>query len=258
MTPGFYGKLPSAGDFVGRGWSPGLRDGLDLLVRSGLGAFATEGKSLTEVMPQAPALALAVRPGALAATGFAGVMVPSSDRVGREFALCVGFETTGAAADFGWLPASAVAVLHGLALRALDRVLSADDLVDALEGIDRADRFSRGHEAQVVGGDDTLPRLDPSAALLWMPAPGGDLASSVRALCAMLRTSAVLLGERLDVAGRCEGYFAARRVLTARELAAWFDGEWTARGWTTLAAPGGAAPDDDPTRPPPRSPQALA
>ncbi|MFN7570262.1 MAG: type VI secretion system-associated protein TagF [Betaproteobacteria bacterium] len=254
MTPGFFGKLPSAGDFVGRGWSPGLRDGLDLLVRGALGALATEGKSLADVMPKAPGLALAVRPGVLAATGFTGVMVPSSDRVGREFELCVGFETTGAGADLGWLPASAVAVLHGLALRALHQVFSADDLADALEDIDCADRLAAGREAQLFGGDDTLPRLDASAALLWMPAPGGSLAPSIRALCAMLQTSVALLGERLDRAGRGDGYFAARRALAAREVAAWFDGEWTARGWTTLAGPA-AVHDDDPTRPLPRLPE---
>lgn len=258
MTPGFYGKLPSAGDFIGRGWSAGLRDGLDSLVRSGLGALTSEGKRLAEVLPHSPGVALVVRPGVVATSGFAGVLVPSTDRVGREFALCLGFETEVATeGNTGWLPAKVASTLYGLALRALDRASGADDLADAVGKTEFSERTSLWQEMRFVEGDDTLPRLNASAALLWMPAPAGLLAPAVRALCAMLQTSAAILGARLDAAGSCDGYFAARRAVAAAEVAAWFDGEWEARGWTVLAAPAAAAPvlDDDATRPQPRSAQ---
>ncbi len=252
MTPGFYGKLPSAGDFVGRGWSAALRDGLDTLVRSALGALTAEGKRLAEVMPLAPALALRARPSVVATTGFMGVIVPSTDRVGREFTLCLGFETASDHEDAtAAVPVEAIAALHALAQRAVEHALGADALLDALVHSEFADGNALWRTQPLATGDDTLPRLDAAASLVWMPAPAGVVTPAVRALYAMLQASAAVYGARLNAAGQCDGYFAARHGAAAREVAAWFDGEWATRGWTVVATPAGVAPgdDEDSTRP---------
>lgn len=91
MTPGFFGKLPAAGDFVSRGLPPAFTTPWDRwLARHLVPRFG----------PAAPALFFR-RAGPPA---MAGVVVPSRDRAGRAFPLTV----AGAAPpDRDWLDALA-------------------------------------------------------------------------------------------------------------------------------------------------------
>ncbi len=71
--PGFFGKLPSAGDFVARGITPALQKYWDGWITREI--LATLGRDV--IWPE----------GGLrfAMDGLAGVAIPSSDRAGRQF-----------------------------------------------------------------------------------------------------------------------------------------------------------------------------
>jgi type VI secretion system protein ImpM len=87
---GFYGKLPSHGDFVRRGlpdefvvpWDRWLQHGLAEL-RSQVGAAAGAMCSAS------PTWRFVLGPGLVGAEVWAGVWLPSSDRVGRQFPFCI-------------------------------------------------------------------------------------------------------------------------------------------------------------------------
>jgi type VI secretion system protein ImpM len=90
-TVGWYGKLPSAGDFVSRRIPKPLLDVLDDWLRRGLTELrAATPNQWRENFAAAPAWNCAI-PGCIAGgSTLIGLIVPSHDRVGREFPLCAG------------------------------------------------------------------------------------------------------------------------------------------------------------------------
>ena len=135
QAPGFFGKLPSHGDFVGRRLPPEVRQCLDdwlqrALVRSkaelGLAWLATWGSS--------PLWRFVIGAGVCGEQAWAGVMMPSADRVGRCFPLLLtapvdGTPSRGACLTRhgGWFDR-----LEALALSALDQEFSLDAFDAAL------------------------------------------------------------------------------------------------------------------------------
>lgn len=90
MTYGIYGKLPCTGDFVRRdlpqpfvgAWDHWLQT---LLVMG----KNTLGTRWNDCYLQAPIWRFALSPGVCGPNGAAGVVMPSVDRVGRQFPLCI-------------------------------------------------------------------------------------------------------------------------------------------------------------------------
>lgn len=87
---GWYGKVPCVGDFVRRGLSPkfvsawdGWMQNLLLIGRDAL------GDRWQECYFGAPIWRFALSPGACGPLGAAGIVMPSVDRVGRQFPLCL-------------------------------------------------------------------------------------------------------------------------------------------------------------------------
>src|SRR5690606_10627892 len=101
--PGFYGKLPSRGDFVSRRLAQDFVGHWDAWLQQGLAASqAALGERWLDVYLTSPIWRFAVAPGLIAEAGYVGVLVPSVDRVGRYFPL-----TAALALPPGAAPASA-------------------------------------------------------------------------------------------------------------------------------------------------------
>jgi type VI secretion system protein ImpM len=90
-TTAWYGKVPARGDFVSQGLSPGQIRGWDGWLQQGL-------RTASQRWPQAeigrrlqafPAWRYLAWPAGAAGAVWAGVLVPSHDRVGRAFPLTV-------------------------------------------------------------------------------------------------------------------------------------------------------------------------
>jgi len=87
-APGFFGKLPSHGDFVGRRLPASLRDPFDAWLQRGIVASRGElGAAWQEAWLSSPLWRFVLAPGLCGPEAWSGVMMPSLDRVGRCFPL---------------------------------------------------------------------------------------------------------------------------------------------------------------------------
>jgi type VI secretion system protein ImpM len=184
--PGWYGKLPSLGDFASRRLDAGFIDPWDGWLAGGLLALR-EGApdSWLDDYLSSPSwrflLMPGVLPGTAGASGWAGVLMPSVDRVGRYFPLTLVLplgdgpsNTAQMAALWGWL-----ARLDELARDALHDDWSADRLEEELARMALPDlqAASAGVEpptadglmVECAAGTDAAVHIGAEAHALWAP-----------------------------------------------------------------------------------------
>jgi type VI secretion system protein ImpM len=90
MQVGFYGKLPSHGDFLRRRVSDAFVDAWDLWLRECLAASRSAlGERWLEIYLTSPAWRFVCAQGACGPAPVIGLLAPSVDRVGRYFPLTV-------------------------------------------------------------------------------------------------------------------------------------------------------------------------
>lgn len=189
--PGWYGKLPSLGDFASRRLDAGFIDVWDAWLAGGLLALReARPDGWLEDYLGSPSwrflLMPGVLPGAAGASGWAGVLMPSVDRVGRYFPLTLVLPlgeapaTTGEMASlWGWL-----ARLDELARDALFDDWGAERLEDelarmALPMLGPAPAGSAGWPVADGGvteageGSDAAALIGAEAQQLWAARAGG-------------------------------------------------------------------------------------
>ncbi|HEY3786490.1 MAG TPA: type VI secretion system-associated protein TagF [Steroidobacteraceae bacterium] len=89
-TVGWFGKIPALGDFVGRGLPASLLRPWDEWLSAELSeARALLAESWAASYRQAPTLCFVLGPGSLDGQAWQGILLPSVDRVGREFPLTI-------------------------------------------------------------------------------------------------------------------------------------------------------------------------
>jgi type VI secretion system protein ImpM len=117
-VPGWFGKLPSQGDFVSRRLPDAFIQGWDdWLQRSLASARDQLGDAWLDCYLVAPIRRFWLAPGLLGGEGWAGVLMPSVDRVGRHFPLTIALAVGRSPAD-----SLAAALAAGAWYRAVDTV----------------------------------------------------------------------------------------------------------------------------------------
>ncbi|CAH0296100.1 hypothetical protein SRABI118_04230 [Massilia sp. Bi118] len=214
----FFGKLPSHGDFVGRRLPPEVKDCFDRWLQAGLVRSREDlGDGWLPVWLSSPIWRFVVAEGVCGEQAWAGVMMPSHDRVGRCFPLLLmaGIAGTPSLRDCltvhqGWFER-----LEELALSSLDEAFTLTALDLGLVGMDDGPRGTAPDApgqaetgelpAVAVLEDGRLPLLAeapmPGASAWWT-----DGSAQVQACLAV-----------------CRGMPAAA------EFAALLDGEWAMR-----------------------------
>ena len=87
---GWYGKLPAQGDFVTRRLPPSFIEPWDAWLNAMLtGSRERLGSAWRDAFLSAPAWRFMLAPGVVGQQGWAGLIVPSVDSVGRYFPLTV-------------------------------------------------------------------------------------------------------------------------------------------------------------------------
>jgi type VI secretion system protein ImpM len=142
---GFFGKVPSHGDFVTRELPRAFLDVWDRWLQECIAASKSRlGERWLDVYLTSPIWRFAVGPGICGTSGWAGVLMPSVDRVGRYFPLTI---ATPLEADVNAL----------LVPGRMDAWLDAVEAV-ALQSLDD-DRFDAG-AVQAALASVPEPRLD--------------------------------------------------------------------------------------------------
>ncbi len=92
--PGFFGKLPSHGDFVTRGLSRDFTEGWDQWLQHCVAASkATLGAEWTDIYLVSPIWRFVLSADVCGSSAWAGIVFPSVDRVGRYFPLTIAVAT---------------------------------------------------------------------------------------------------------------------------------------------------------------------
>ena len=167
MQVGFYGKLPSHGDFLRRRVSDAFVDAWDAWLRECLAASRTAlGPRWLDLYLTSPAWRFACAAGACGPAPVIGLLVPSVDQVGRYFPLTLVSE----------LPAHASLVTAATSPRFFD---SAERLAIETLATERVDfdRFDRG----VVALEQELPAIALSPGLAFDPAASAVLTDTRQA-----------------------------------------------------------------------------
>ena len=153
-TPGWYGKLPNLGDFASRRLPDAFVRRWDRWLQRGMASARSQlGERWLDAYLVAPILRFWVAPGLLGEPGWAGLMMPSVDRVGRHFPLTIAQAAVPLAAALAGQPW----------FRALDA--AARQVLDVEFGVDDFERVLA-----------EVPALDPPAA----EAAAGRLAELAR------------------------------------------------------------------------------
>lgn len=127
-APGFFGKVPARGDFVCRRVLPAVAAPWDAwLEMLTMAVRAEAGAAWPEAWLTAPLWHFALGAGLLEASGTAGVLVASADRVGRMFPFTIIGSASGIP-DEAWCDAC-----ESLALEALEDRFDPDTLDDSLQ-----------------------------------------------------------------------------------------------------------------------------
>jgi type VI secretion system protein ImpM len=131
LIAGWYGKTPSLGDFASRRLPQSFVGTWDAWLQHGIAASRAQlGEAWLDIYLTSPIWRFALLPGVCGAEAWAGLMMPSIDKVGRHFPLTLALPLDAhadiLAAVFAaqpWYEA-----LERIALATLNMDLSADDL----------------------------------------------------------------------------------------------------------------------------------
>ncbi|MFO7853620.1 MAG: type VI secretion system-associated protein TagF [Paracoccaceae bacterium] len=167
---GWFGKLPSRGDFVGAGGPPALFAAWRDWCRPGLAAVARGGGPAEDAFLVAPFRRLAVSAGVFGPHGALGVACPGADRAGRLFPLLVAAERRDLdAADEAALE-TALAAAEDWAEIVETALLAALDPAASPEALSRALPVAPGPGAAATESEAEAPSRLP-AALAADPLP---------------------------------------------------------------------------------------
>ncbi|MBK3778405.1 type VI secretion system-associated protein TagF [Azospirillum sp. YIM DDC1] len=212
MSPGFavgfHGKVPARGDFVGYGLPRGVLLPWDAWLTEVLEAAVRQlGSPWERLFQSAPVWRFALSPGLCGEPPLAGIMMPSADRVGRQYPFTI-VGTLPYGTDLAVVP---VACLHWFTRAesiAADACRAGAD-VDALPA-----RMAILGRPEPNGADPTVATVVeervgplPPRASLWWSRGGGRVPPSVLTCCGLPRST---------------------------RAAAFIDGAWERRGWDDL------------------------
>src|SRR6478752_5324940 len=134
-SAGFFGKVTSHGDFVSRRLPASFKLPWDEWLQHGMqGSRNSLGDAWLDTYLSSPIWRFALAPGVCDANSWAGIVMPSVDRVGRHFPLTIAAGVEGDVALLDWVEnaASWYDRLEELALESLREDFSLDALDAAL------------------------------------------------------------------------------------------------------------------------------
>lgn len=160
---GFFGKIPSLGDFVTRDLPREFLDTWDdWLQRSVAESKAVLGDTWLNTYLTSPIWRFVLLPGVCGQQGWAGIMTPSVDRVGRYFPLTFASSLDDAVQPFQVIEGAAdwFSAAESLALTVLhEDHVDVDTLQSSVQALDNTVMLGGGSAAPVLEGGEWGLRL---------------------------------------------------------------------------------------------------
>ncbi|MEO7207604.1 MAG: type VI secretion system-associated protein TagF [Steroidobacteraceae bacterium] len=254
MEVGFFGKLPSHGDFVRRRVADDFVTGWDSWLQQCLAqSRETLGAAWLDTYLTSPVWRFALAPRVCGAAGVAGILVPSVDRVGRYFPLTIVWPTP---PDLSTLE---IALRYRTGFEHAERLLLDTLAAEQFEfgDFDRSVMDLAGH-LDKSSNEKTLRLTQSSSATL--------AAATLRPRCVPLREAAALeapslqlYGQLLDAQGGTAfwwtdgssaitpSWLITHGLPDSARYSAMLDGAWNEAGWDVGEAATDAAHDSTAT-----------
>jgi len=162
-APGFFGKVMTHGDFVMRRLPPELLSIWDLWLQAGMqGSREQLGARWLEVYLTSPIWRFVLAPGVCDNHAWAGMLMPSVDRVGRHFPLTIAAGAVGDGALLDWVSGGKqwFDQLEDLALSSLADGFVLDQFDAALQAMAPLPDSDSGLRAGAAGCRIGLESLD--------------------------------------------------------------------------------------------------
>jgi type VI secretion system protein ImpM len=168
MEPGvgFFGKLASHGDFLQRRLPPSFVAVWDAWLQAALrGSREQLGAAWLEAYLTGPLWRFALAPGVCDGQAWAGVLIPSVDRVGRHFPLVLAAATPGAPSLAAWMGDGApwFEQLEDLALSSLDAGFDFERFDAALMAMDGLPPAQAQASSGPLGWQAAIPAANEAA-----------------------------------------------------------------------------------------------
>lgn len=227
---GFFGKLPTKGDFVTRRLTRGFTDPWDRWLQNAIADSRRQlGDGWLDSYLISPMWRFALSPGVCGEGAWCGVLMPSVDRVGRYFPLTLAQPMDGGmnAVSLFTEASDWFSAVEDLALAALNEELDLARFDERLAALDlpmmsRAPRFK-------------VPRsTDPHLAWELPVPPGGQrqaLGASLTDLLLRRICGAYSLWCTKDDDGAGSSLLVSQGLPTVERFAAMIDGKWEDWGW---------------------------
>jgi type VI secretion system protein ImpM len=221
LAPGFFGKVSSHGDFVSRRLPQGMLAVWDGWLQAALQASrGVLGPRWLDIYLTSPIWRFALAPGVCDGNAWAGVLMPSVDRVGRHFPLTVAAGAPGGAAVLDWLANGGAwfAQLETLALSSLEHNFVLDRFDEQLQAMEPLSDAPLAGVSGPAGARLPLQHVDDAAAMAPQVA------------------AAALRGQSLwwtDGSAQVEpGLLMCRGLPAPAAFSAMLAGNWKQAGWS--------------------------
>ena len=225
---GLFGKLPAHGDFIYRNLPSNFINAWDAWLQGFVGSSQEQiGESWLDVYLTSPIWRFVLSDGVIDGNQWAGIVLPSVDRVGRYFPFSVAVRLNANANSFNvikqniWFEA-----IEQIALKALAGQLQIDDLTQELNQhtLEVKSAYMTGTASLEKQG--TLIHLEQDAAPVESTFPFLMDAVCKEQLVSYSVWSTVYGSQVVEPC-----LFYTRGLPQLRGIAAMLDGQWAARGW---------------------------
>jgi type VI secretion system protein ImpM len=226
---GWYGKLPVNGDFVTRRLPAAFIEPWDAWLTGMLaGSRDRLGAGWRDAFLSAPAWRFVLAPGVIGVQGWAGLIVPSVDAVGRYFPLTIVSGLPARSLD----PVATLVRAHNWYAE-VEPVVSVALSPDAELGTFDAQLANRRFPSELVAtleeSDETIPPRGRGQRALWIPlGPEFQGEAGLRGLAKPLAAPySAWLAEESDIFGR--SLMLCEKLPAVDQYCAMLNGEWHSR-----------------------------
>jgi type VI secretion system protein ImpM len=226
---GWYGKLPVNGDFVTRRLPAIFIEAWDAWLNNVLtGSRERLGAGWRDAFLSAPAWRFVLAPGVIGQQGWAGLIVPSVDSVGRYFPLTVVSPLPARNLD----PVATLVRAHNWydeVEPVVNVALSPDAELETFDAQLANRRFPAELVAALEDTDETIPPRTRGQRALWIPlGPEFEGEAGLRGLAKPLAAPySAWLAEDSEIFGR--SLMLCERLPGADQFCAMLNGEWHVR-----------------------------